>query len=97
MSLLYAGGLWSVFLIFGVSAGYVWALNGPRWAYRALAVAAGAVIAFSWFLPEDHVFRVRVAEGLIWWFWAVMFSIPVGLYVWWVRWLKKKVDQRHDT
>ncbi len=96
MNAVFSGGLWSVFLFFGVSAGYIWALNGPKWGYKILLLLALMVILGSQLLPAGHVFRVRIAEGLNWWFWAVIIAIPVVLYGWWVRWLKRKVEQRDD-
>ncbi|MCF6273580.1 MAG: hypothetical protein L3J37_10400 [Rhodobacteraceae bacterium] len=96
MSILYAGGLWTVFLVFGVSAGYNWALNGPKWMYRALLGAAVFVIVASQFLPETHLFNIRVTEGLNWWKWAILIAIPVFLYAKLVRWLKRKADARDD-
>ncbi len=96
MSILYSGGLWSVFLITGVLCGYIWALNGPRWAYKALLFMALLVIIGALLLPGTHVFRVRIIEGLNWWKWAIAVAIPVWLYASAVRWIKKKADARDD-
>jgi len=97
MSILYSGGLWTVAIILGLGLGYVWALNGPGWAYKALVIVAAIVIAGALFLPELHVFRIRILEGLNWWKWAFAIAIPVLGYGMLVRWIKKKADARHDT
>ncbi len=96
MSLLYTGGLWTIFLIVGVSMGYNWALNGPRWAYRALLGLGVLLVVISQILPESHLFHMRVEEGLIWWFWATIIAIPVLLYARAVRWLRRKADAKND-
>ena len=97
MSILYSGGLWTVALIWGVSCGYVWALNGPRWAYKALSALAVLVVAAAFLLSETHVYRLRIIEGLHWWKWALAIgSIAVG-YGLLVRWIKKKADARYDS
>jgi len=96
MSILYAGGLWTVFLITALAMGYVWALNLPRRVHKLLSGAAIAVIALSQFLPESHMFRIRVFEGLHWWFWAIMIAIPVLTYALLLRWIKQKAEARND-
>lgn len=97
MSILYSGGLWTVALIWGVSCGYIWALNGPRWAYKALFVLAILGVAVAFLLPETHVYRLRIIEGLHWWKWALAIAaIAVG-YGLLVRWIKKKADARYDS
>ena len=97
MDILFTGGLWTVFLIFGLMAGYNWALNGPRWVYRtSLGVAVVAVI-ISQLLPQSHMFRQRVAEGLHWWLWAAAIAAPILAYALLLRWIKRKADARNDT
>lgn len=96
MSFLYAGGLWTIALIVGVSAGYIWALNLPRWAYKALLAMAALVVAVSQALPETHLFRISVAEGLHWWRWALTIGLPILAYAMVIRWIKRKADARHD-
>ncbi len=96
MSVFYSGGLWSITLIIGVLMGYNWALNGPRWAYKALLGLGVAVIIISQLLPAAHPFRISVAEGLVWWFWAIVIAIPVLAYAKLVRWLRRKAEARHD-
>jgi len=85
-----------VFLISAVSCGYVWALNGPRWAYKALIILALFVIFGALFLPDAHLFRIRIIEGLHWWKWALAIGIPILGYGLLVRWIKKKADARYD-
>jgi len=97
MSTLYAGGLWSVFLITAISMGYVWALNLPRLAHKVLLGAAIVVIVISQLLPESHLFRIRVFEGLQWWFWAFIIFLPVFGYVLLLRWVKRKAKARDDS
>ena len=97
MSILYAGGLWTIFLVTSVAMGYVWALNLPRSGYKVLLAAALAIIVMSQFLPAAHPFRMRVFEGLHWWFWAIMIAIPVLAYAMLVRWIKKKAETRDDA
>ena len=97
MSILYSGGLWTVFLILAMVSGYVWVLGGPRWAYKTLGLVAIVVIFSSQLLPEAHVFRIRVFEGLYWWFWATMIAIPVIAYSMLVRWIKQKASARYDA
>ncbi len=97
MSVVYGGGLWSVFLITAVFCGYIWALNGPKWSYKALFLLALTVILASQFIGESHLFRVRVAEGLNWWKWAAMIAAPVLLYALAVRAIKKKVNAKNDS
>ncbi len=96
MSILYGGGMWTVALIWGVSCGYVWALNGPKWAYKALFLLAIVAILGALALPEMHMYRVRIVEGLHWWKWALAVMIPVVGYGLLVRFIKKKADARHD-
>ncbi len=96
MSILYNGGLWTVALIFGVSCGYVWALNGPRQAYKFLLSLVIIVILGALLLPETHMFRRRILEGLNWWKWALAIGIPVWGYGLLVRWIKKKADAKND-
>ena len=96
MSILYAGGLWTVFLITAVSMGYVWALNLPRRAYTLLLAVAVAVILLSQALPASHLFRIRVFEGLHWWLWAIIIAIPILTYAFVVRWIKRKVEAKDD-
>lgn len=96
MSILYSGGLWTVFLITTLACGYVWVLNGPRIAYKMLVVAAVLVVAASQVLPDTHLFRISVSAGLHWWKWALAVAIPVLGYGLLVRWIKKKADARHD-
>ncbi|NOR61743.1 MAG: hypothetical protein GQ535_04510 [Rhodobacteraceae bacterium] len=97
MAILYSGGMWTVALVFGVSCGYVWALNGPRMAYKALLLLSILVVAAALLLPETHMFRVRIVEGLHWWKWALAIAIPVFGYGMLVRWIKTKADARHDS
>ena len=97
MSIVFNGGLWTVFLITAVSCGYVWALNGPKRGYHILLGLAVLVIIASQFLPETHAFRISVAKGLHWWRWAITFAIPVLGYAWLVRLIKRKVEAKHDT
>ncbi len=96
MSILYSGGLWTVFLITALASGYVWVLSGPKIAYKSLILIAIIVIIFSQFLPTAQPFRVSVAAGLHWWKWALAIAIPVFGYGLLVRWIKKKADARHD-
>jgi hypothetical protein len=96
MSILYSGGLWTIFLITAVSCGYVWVLNAPRVAYKVLIILALIAIIGSQVLPESHLFRISVSEGLHWWKWALAVAIPVLGYGLLVRWIKKKADARHD-
>jgi len=96
MSILYNGGMWTVAVILGLSFGYIWALNGPKWAYKAVLILAAIVVLAALLLPEAHVFRLRIVEGLHWWKWAVAIGIPVVGYGLLVRWIKKKADARHD-
>jgi len=97
MSIVYSGGLWTVFLLTAVSFGYVWALDAPKRAYKILlAIAIFAIIA-SQFLPATHTFRLSVAEGLHWWRWAISIGIPVLGYAWLVRLIKRKADEKHDS
>ncbi len=96
MSVLYAGGLWSVFLFTALGCGYIWALNGPRWAYGALLGLAVLVITGSQALPETHPLRISIAAGLHWWKGAALVAFPVLLYAMGIRWIKKKVNARHD-
>jgi len=86
-----------VALILGLSYGYIWALNGPKWVYKALAFVAIIVIFTALFLPDEHVFKARIIEGLHWWKWAVAIGIPVLGYGLLVRWIKKKADARYDS
>ena len=97
MSILYNGGLWTVALIFGLSCGFVWALSGPRWAYKALLLLAVIAILSVFLLPDGHVFRARIVDGLHWWKWALAVAIPVIGYGLLVRWIKKKADARYDS
>ena len=97
MDILYSGGMWTVALVFGLSCGYVWALNGSKLFYKALLLLSIIVICAAFLLPETHLFRMRIAEGLHWWKWAVAISIPVVGYGMLVRWIKLKADARHDT
>ena len=97
MSLLYAGGLWTVALLTAISAGYLWALSGRRLAYYILLGVAVVVTIGSQFLPEQHAFRQSILEGLIWWRWAITLAIPILLYAVLVRWLKRKANARHDA
>ncbi len=97
MSLLYAGGLWTVFLITALGCGYIWALNGPRWGYKALLLLAVVVISGSQLLADIHPFRVSIAEGLGWWKWAVLIAIPVLVYAMAIRWIKTKVNAQNDS
>jgi len=97
MSIVYSGGLWTVFLLAAVSCGYVWALNGPRRMYKIIGFVAALVIVASQFLPEAHVFRVRVTEGLHWWLWAIIIGAPVLAYALLVRRIKRKVDAKHES
>jgi hypothetical protein len=85
-----------VALIWGVSCGYVWALNGPRWAYKALSGLAVLAICTAFLLPETHLYRRRIVEGLIWWKWALVIGTVVAGYGWLLRWIKRKADARHD-
>lgn len=96
MSILYSGGLWTVFLITAIACGYVWVLNGPRITYKVLIVLAIITIIGSRLLPEAHLFRISVSAGLHWWKWALAVAIPVLGYGLLVRWIKKKADARHD-
>ena len=96
MTILYAGGLWTVFLIVLISSGYVWALSWPRYAYKILLILAVLIVAGSQILPETHLFRLRVSEGLIWWMWAIIIAAPILLYAMLVRWIKQKADSRDD-
>ncbi len=96
MSIVYNGGMWTVALIWALFCGYIWALNGPKWAYKAVHIIAILVIVAALLLPETHVFRVRIIEGLQWWKWALAILIPVFGYAALVRWIKKKADARHD-
>ena len=96
MSIIYAGGLWTIALIAGVSAGYIWALNVPRWAYKALFAVAVLTVAVSQALPESHLFRISVAEGLHWWRWALTIAFPVLIYAMLIRWIKRKAEARND-
>lgn len=97
MSILYSGGLWTVFLILGVSFGYIWALNGPKWGYWVLTFLAVLIIGASQLLPLSHAFRVRIGEGLHWWLWAAAIAIPVIAYAMLIRWIKRKAYARDDT
>jgi len=97
MSIVYNGGLWTVFLLTTVSFGYVWALNGPKRAYKILLALAAFTIIASQLLPATHAFRLSVAEGLHWWLWALTIGIPVLAYAWLVRLIKRKADAKHDT
>lgn len=97
MSILYSGGMWSVAIILGVSCGYVWALDGPKWSYKALSLLAIGVVLAAFLLPEAHVFRVRIIEGLRWWKWALAVGLPILAYGILVRWIKKKADARYDS
>jgi len=97
MSILYNGGMWTVALIAGLSFGYIWALNGPKWAYRAVLLLAFVVILGALLLPDAHAFRIRILEGLHWWKWAVALALPVLGYSLLVRWIKVKVDARNDA
>lgn len=96
MSILYAGGLWTVILFSAIGSGYLWALNARRVAYYSLLAVAVAVIIGSQFLPAQHAFKISILEGLIWWRWAITLAIPVLLYAMFVRWLKRKAMARHD-
>jgi len=96
MSLLYAGGLWTVFLITALGCGYIWALNGPRWGYRVLLILAALVIITSQFLDGSHAFRISVAQGLHWWKWAVLIAFPVLIYAMVIRSIKRKVNAQND-
>lgn len=96
MSLLYAGGLWTIALIGGLLAGYNRVLAGPRWGYFALLAAAAATIAIALFLPNSHLFHIRVAEGLHWWRWALTIAFPVLIYAMLIRWIKRKAEARND-
>ncbi len=97
MGILYSGGLWTVALIFGLSCGYVWALDGPRWCYKALLLLVILVISGAFLLPDAHVFRLRIIEGLHWWKWALAIALPIFAYGMLVRWIKKKAEARYDT
>jgi len=97
MSLLYAGGLWTIAVIAALMAGYIWALGWPRWANWVLLAAAVLVVILSQFLPATHLFNVSVAEGLHWWRWALTIAAPVLAYALVIRWIKRKVDARHDS
>jgi len=97
MSILYAGGLWTIFFAIALISGYIWVLNGPKRAYKALLLAGALVILLSQMLPESHTFRIRVAEGLHWWFWATTIALPVLAYAMFVRWIKRKADMKNDT
>ncbi len=97
MSIVYNGGLWTVFLLTTASCGYVWALNGPKRAYKFLLALAAFTIIASQFLPASHAFRISVAEGLHWWRWAITIAIPVLGYAWLVRQIKRKADAKHDS
>ena len=97
MSIIYSGGMWTVALITAVLCGYVWALDGPKIAYKVLLAAAVLIMILALFLPEAHVFRFRIVEGLHWWKWALAIAVPVGLYAALLRWIKKKADARHDA
>jgi hypothetical protein len=97
MSIVYNGGLWTVFLLTSVSFGYVWALNAPKRAYKILLALAVFTIIASQFLPAGHAFRLSVAEGLHWWRWAITIGIPVLGYAWLVRLIKRKADAKHDS
>ena len=97
MSLLYAGGLWTVFLITALGCGYIWALNGPRWGYRALLLLAVLIIGASQFIDETHAFRISIAEGLHWWKGAILIAFPVLLYAMVIRSIKRKVNAKNDS
>lgn len=97
MSLLYAGGLWTIAVIYALICGYIWALNGPRWGYKAALVGAILVIIGSQVLSPNHLFNISVGEGLQWWRWAITISIPVLIYAMGIRWLKKKASARYDA
>lgn len=97
MSILYSGGMWTVAIIFWVSCGYVWVLDGPKWLYKVLILFAIGAILAALLLPETHVFRVRIVEGLQWWKWALAVGIPILAYGMLVRWIKKKADARYDS
>lgn len=96
MSFLYNGGLWTVFLAAIVLFGYIWALNGPKWAYGAVLFLAFGVISGALFLPDAHPFRIRILEGLHWWKWAFAIGLPIAGYALIIRWIKRKVAKRDD-
>jgi len=97
MSLLYAGGLWTVFVIVTLGFGYIWALNGPRWGYKALLFLAALTIIASQFLNETHAFRISISEGLHWWKWAALVGFPVLIYAMVIRSIKRKVNAKNDS
>ena len=97
MAIIYSGGLWTVALVFAMSCGYLWALNWPKMAYKALTLLAILVVLGALLLPETHVFRLRIIEGLHWWKWAAILAFPVLIYASLVRKIQKKVDARYDS
>ena len=97
MSIVFSGGMWTVALITAVLCGYVWALDGPKIAYKLVFSGAILIMVLALFLPEAHVFRMRIVEGFHWWKWALAIAVPVGLYTVFLRWIKKKADARHDS
>lgn len=85
---LASGGLVTVILITFLALGYARVLNAPRSVYIGIAVLVVLTIIGSQFLPQGHIFRIRIADSFGFWGRALLWVSPIlayGLIIWRIR------------
>jgi len=94
--MIYAGGIWSIAVLYGLAFGYARVFNAPRWVYFLLPALALLIIALSQTLPDSHMFNQSVRDDLVGLFWLGVIAVPVGGYAMLIRLARKKAEARHD-
>ncbi|MGE4610326.1 MAG: hypothetical protein AAED33_02795 [Paracoccaceae bacterium] len=94
---LASGGLVTVLLITFLLLGYARVLRAPRKVYIGIAVLAMFAVVGSQFLPQGHIFRVKIAGSFGFWGRALLWAAPVFVYGLLIRWIRKKTRRREGN
>lgn len=94
---LASGGLGAVILLAFLLLGYARVLRAPRLIYIGIAALAIFAIVGSQFLPQGHIFRVKIADSFGFWGRALLWSSPIIVYGLLIRWIRKKTRLREEN
>lgn len=93
---LASGGLFTVFVIALIAAGYARVFRAKRPVYLGIFGLSAFTILGSQFLPDAYIFRIRIHDSLVFWGWALVWSSPVMAYASLI-WLARRHTRRKNN